>query len=455
MKTIRCLIACLLLFHALYLQPTLAQAQGLSLIRDAEIEGTIRAFSTPVFQAAGLEPSNIRIFLVNDRSLNAFVAGGQNLFINTGLLMKTKTPGEVIGVIAHETGHMAGGHLVRTQNALKKSTPLQILAAILGGAVIAAGGGAGGGAVIAGGGSAAQRNFLAYSRTQESSADQAALGFLEYTGQTAQGLVDFLEKIADQELLSSHRQDPYMRSHPVTRDRITRLEEGVRKSPYYQAPPSEDFVLRHKRMVAKLRGFIDPIAATLSHYKEDDQSLESRYARAIAYYRRPDLKKALPLIDSLIADYPNDPYFYELKGQMLRENGRVQEALEPYQQAVSLQGTSALLRTALAQTQLDMGDTALIKPAIDNLRTAISYERDTPFTWKLLAIGYGRHGDIGMNALAMAEYNFLTGNNREAIYHAGKAAKILKEKTSAWYQAQDILHELQKDLKQEENGDKG
>ncbi|MEE8394120.1 MAG: M48 family metalloprotease [Rhodospirillales bacterium] len=412
----------------------------MSFIRDAEIENTIRSYAAPLFQAAGLEPSAIEIYLVNDNSLNAFVAGGQKLFLNTGLLMRSEHPGQLIGVIAHETGHISGGHLSRIHAAIEKSSAASVLSYVLGGAATIATGRADlGQAIIMGGQQVGVRSFLKYSRTQESSADQAALTILENTKQSARGLLEFTKILSGQELLSPNRQDPYLRTHPLTRDRIAALEAHVAKSPYSDIAPPPDFQKAHRRMLAKLRAFTESFAITMRRYKETDASLESRYARAIALYRHSKLEEAVVLVDSLISEYPIDPYFHELKGQMMFENGRVAEAMASYETAVRLLPGSPLLRYALAQAQIESNDKALLEPAIANLRGALEQDSDSPATWRSLAIAYGRQGNMGMSSLAMAEEALLMGKPADAVYYAGRAEKLLPAGTTVWLQAQDIL----------------
>ena len=419
-----------------------AEAQKLSFIRDAEIENTIRSYATPLFQAAGLEPSAIRIYLVNDKKLNAFVAGGQKLFLNTGLLIKSENAGQVIGVIAHETGHISGGHLSRTRDALKNSSASTILSVVLG--TVAAVGGRGdvGSAIIAGGQQMGTRSFLQYSRTQEGAADAAAMRFLDATGQSARGMLEFFEILGDQELLSVKRQDPYYRSHPLTRERISAVSAFVERSPHSEKPSRSVFEERHSRMKAKLRAFIEPISRTLRHYKKEDTSLEARYARAIAYYRRPDLDKAIPLVDGLIAERPADPYFQELKAQMLYENGRIAESLPYYNRAATLDPGSYLLRRGLAQAQLSTDDPDLLDRAITNLLIVANNDKTDWFSWRLLGTAYGKAGKMAESSLALGEAALLSNKPADARFHAERAAGLLKEGSAGWMQAQDILHAL-------------
>ena len=423
--------------------PAKAETRKLSFIRDAEIENTIRAYATPLFQAAGLEPSAINIYLVNDKTLNAFVAGGQKLFINTGLLIKSENAGQVIGVIAHETGHIAGGHLSRTREAMEKSSAASILAMVLGGAAVIGGRGDVGSAIIAGGQQMGIRNFLQYSRTQESAADAAAMRFLDATGQSAKGLLEFFEILGDQELLSVKRQDPYYRSHPLTHERVLAVEDFILHSPYSDNSEPADFIESHARMRAKLRAFIEPISRTLRTYKEDDPRLEARYAQAIAYYRRPDLMRAIPLIDGLIEERPADPYFLELKGQMLFENGRVGESILYYEKAVLRAPGSGLLRRALGQAQMESGERVQIERAVENLTIATNADKTDPFSWQLLGTAYGKLDMRGESSLALGEAALLMGKPSDAKFHAERAAALMKQGSTGWMQAQDILHALE------------
>ncbi|MBL6929468.1 MAG: M48 family metallopeptidase [Rhodospirillales bacterium] len=434
------LLTAALVFAAVILHAGDTAAKKRTFIRDSETENTIRAFAAPVFQTAGLDPAAVQVYLVNDPALNAFVAGGQKLFINTGLLMRSESPGQVIGVIAHETGHIAGGHLSRTHDAISKSSAQQIVAMVLGAAAaIGTRRGDVGAAIMAGGQHAAMGTFLLYSRTQEASADAAAMKYLDATGQSSKGMLDFLGKLADQELLSARHQDPYLRTHPLTRERIRTIANHVSKSPFSNTPAPPAFNEMYARMRAKLLAFLEPTSRTLRRFKETDTSLSARYARAIAYYRKSDLTHALPIIDGLIAERPNDPYFHEFKGQMLFENGRMQDALAPSEDAARMAPHSPLIRLQLARIQLEMNDPALLEKAIVNLRAAQQYEPRTPSIWRNLAIAYGRNGDMGQSALAMAEEAFLRGKKPEARHHATRAIKILPAGSAGALKADDIL----------------
>ena len=429
-----CLIAAVLVIGA-----GSANAKKVSLIRDAEIENTISQFAAPVFRAAKLNVSTVKIHLVKDNSLNAFVAGGQRLFINTGLITQATSAGQIIGVIAHETGHISGGHLARLHDILEKSTATTILSMILGSAAIIGGRGDVGSVIIAAGQGLAAQGFLHYSRTQESAADQAALKFLDVTGQSAKGFLGFMNTLGEQELLVTERQDPYVRTHPLTRDRVAAIAHHVANSPHSDKPVPAELEIMYRRARAKITGFFNPIGHTLRIFKSSDNSLESRYARAIGYYRKSDMAKALPLIEGLIAEHPRDPYFWELKGQMIFENGDAKGALAPYKTAVSLLPDNALFRRDLARVQLESNDPSLLDDAIKNLLMAIAEDPESPFTWRQLAIAYGRKGDKGHSSLALAEEALLRGRLSVARYHGGLAERLFPNGSREWLQAQDIL----------------
>jgi predicted Zn-dependent protease len=403
-----------------------ARAQEISLLRDAEVEDIIRIYATPIWRAAGLDPDAVHIYIVADPTLNSFVAGGQNLFMNSGTILRSESPNQLIGIMAHETGHIAGGHLARSEEALRHATIQSIIGLVVGAAAAAATGNAGAGAAaLLGSQSMAQRSFFAFSITQEASADQAALSFLDRTGQSAKGLLQFFEILEQQEVLTAGHQDPYLRTHPLTEQRVDYVREHVEHSQFSDVPDPPYWVELHKRMKAKLAAFLGSPPQVLASIKPDDNSVAARYERAIAYYRTPDLTQALPLIDGLIQDYPKDPYFRELKGQMLFENGRIGEAVAPYEEAVRLNPKSALLRIELAQVQLETNDDALVRKALINLNQAVRFEDRNPESWRFIAIAYGRMNNMGMMALALAEQGIADGSYDDARQQAARAIKLL------------------------------
>jgi predicted Zn-dependent protease len=434
---------CVLVAASLTLaRPAAAQAPQ-SYIRDAEIETIIRTYATPIFTAAGLDAQAVHIYIVNDPRLNAFVAGGQNLFINTGTLLRAESPNQLVGIIAHETGHIAGGHLARSEEAMRNASIEGIIAM----AVAGHGGATAGGAVL-GGGQVAERSFLQYSVTQEASADQAGLTFLDRTHQSARGLLQFFQILEGEEVLSAQRQDPYLRSHPLTQQRVDTVREAVARSQWSDAKDPPDWVMMHKRMKAKLGAFLGEPSQVLAQLPADSNSLPVRYARAVAYYRIPDLKRALPTIDELIKESPEDPYFHELKGQMLFENGRIAEAVGPYDQAVKLKPDNALLRVELAQVQLESNDPKLVPRALAQLNEAVRFEDRNPEVWRLLAVAHGRSGNMGMMALSLAEQGMAGGDWKSARQQAQRAMKLLPP-GPARQQAQDIADEAKRNKDKE------
>ncbi|GLQ07058.1 M48 family metalloprotease [Sneathiella chinensis] len=412
---------------------------GLSYIRDAEIEHTLRSYATPLFVAAGLNPEDVSIHLVNNKTLNAFVAGGQRLFFFTGLLERVEHPGQLKGVIAHETGHIAGGHLARTHEALKNASIKSIIGYVLGAAAIVAGGGQGGAGIIAGSQAAAQKSFLKYNRTQESAADQAAIRYLESTGQSGKGMLEFLGILGQTNQVYYGNVDPYWLSHPISSERVRAMEQSVRHSVFRDRGESAESLQAFDRMQAKLQGFIHSMASTLKRYPETDLSVPARYARAIAYFRRPVLDKALLEINSLIDEFPADPYFHELKGQMLYENGDIQGALPSLEAAATYAPNQPLILTLYGTVLLSTGYSADDRKAIDVLKQSVSMDAQNPTTWNQLAIAYGRMGDTGNLALATAERFILLGQFEKAIFHAKRAQENMRVGSPGFLRADDII----------------
>jgi predicted Zn-dependent protease len=432
----------MLLTAASTILPTAAEAQrrgSISLVRDAEIENTIRAYAAPLFGAAGLSSDAISVHLVNDRVLNAFVAGGQRIFINTGLLIRADRPAQVIGVLAHEIGHISGGHLARLSDAIDTASTAMILSLLFGAAAAVAGSGEGATAAVLGGQQVAERNLLAFSRAQESAADQAGATFLEQTSQSASGLVEFLRIIGQQDALLYERQDPYARTHPMTPERVAALESRLSRSPFRDARDTPENIERFKRMKAKLIGYLDGLPATLRQYPESDTSLYARYARAFAYFRALDFRRAITETDALIQLYPNDPYFHELKADILLNQGKVADSLPAMREAYRLAPNEPLMAYGLGQRLVALDDNSQIGEAIDILKQVTLAEPDNGGAWQQLAVAYGRSGDIGMASLASAERFLVAGSYRDAIGQAERASRLMKEGAPGWLRAQDII----------------
>ncbi|MEQ9520249.1 MAG: M48 family metalloprotease [Parvibaculum sp.] len=419
-----------------------APAHALGLVRDAETEYLLREFSTPIFKAAGLQADAVNIHLVNANTLNAFVAGGQRMFIHTGLILEADRPNMLIGVIAHETGHMAGGHLSRTQEALAGASTSTIISAILGIGAIAAGAGDVGMALITGGQTLAQRQFLQYSRMQESSADQAAVTYLDRVGWSGKGMMDTFYLFRGQEVLSDRQQDPYLRSHPLSGDRLSALEDRVLTSPYADVKDSEEWMFAFNMVKAKLYGFLDRPDLTFRRFPATDNSIPAHYARAVAHHKRGDLARATAELAPIIAALPDNPWVAELHGQILFESGKVAESIAPYRRAVELAPNSPLLRVGLAQSLIATEDLALTNEAIEQLEIARQSDGENATAYHQASIAYARVGDFGNAELSTAERFYAIGDLSRSQQHARRAQSELPAGSPGWLRAEDILSEI-------------
>ena len=445
-RSVACVMAVITALAGFFIGEAQAQNRNLPLIRDAEIEGLLRLYTRPIFKAAGINPKSVKVYIINDQRINAFVAGGQRIFVNTGLLMQSDTPNEVIGVLAHETGHIAGGHLTRMGVEIESASYTQIIGMLVGLAAIAGGIAAGsaeaaqaGQGVMMGSQGLAQRNFLAYARGMEASADQAALRYLTATGQSVRGMITLFEKLARQSIATLQNVDPYVMSHPMPMDRIRNLEEAAKKSKFYDAKDSPALVLRHELVQAKLLGFTGGPQAVMQRYPSSDQSMPARYARAIAMFRKGDIQNSLPIMESLTAELPENPYFWELKGQALLENGRAAEAVAPLEKALKLLPKNGLIQTMMAQALIDTGSPENSKRAVKLLRQAQQSEGQSTLTYKYLARAYAQSGDIPRAELATAEAALLQGDRKLAVEKAKSAQNLFKKGTPEWTRANDVL----------------
>ncbi len=427
---------------------TSSHANAASLIRDTEIEAVIRDYATPIFSVSGLSSQNIKIHLVSDKSFNAFVVDGQNMFVHTGTLMNAKTPNQVIGVIAHEAGHIAGGHLARLRQTLSRARSASLMLQLLGLAAMAAGAFAGGGAemgqagaaVAIGGSSAAMRAVLAYQRGEESAADQAAVTYLNATGQSARGMIETFAYFADQGIVSIKYVDPYAQSHPMPQDRIAQLRMLAERSPYYENRDSEELQHRHDMMRAKLSGFLEAPQTVFNKYPKSNTSLPARYARTIASYKSGGLKPFLPQVDALLAEQPDNAYFLELKGQFLFESGNVAQSIPPLRRAAQLLPQEALIRIMLAQALLQDRENRYVDEAIEHLRYALVKENTSAIGYRQLATAYAQKNQIGNAELASAQAYMYEGKLKLAKDQAIRAKTKFKTGTPGWLRADDIVN---------------
>ena len=414
-------------------------AYAQSLLRDTEIEETLKEYTHPILRAAGLTPSNVDLYLVNDPSLNAFVTRGQNIFLHSGLILESDTPNQLKGVIAHEAGHIAGGHIVRSDYGNRSAYGAMLIAAGIGLAAILAGEGEAGALVLGGSQQFGAIEALAYSRVNESAADQYAAQYMERTGQSGQGLIDFFEKFRAQEVLSQARRYPYFRGHPLSADRIDALRERVEESEYTIKPDTEDHQHRLDMTKAKLRGFLEGPQLVFSRFPPTDTSKPARYARAVAHFKAADLKNAVREIDSLIADEPNNPYFYELKAQILYESGQGNKSIQPAKRALELKPDAPLLKLALAQAYLETSETDKVNMAVDLLKSALQTEKQNSYMWYTLSRAYGELNQEALAKYATAEQAYAIGDVQRARSFAQRAQKDLPRNEPQWRRASDII----------------
>jgi predicted Zn-dependent protease len=427
-------------------QPAEQQRRGPSIVRDAETEQVLREYALPIFRAAGINASATKIILVNDRSFNAFVANGQKIFINVGALLDAETPGEIIGVIAHETGHIAGGHLARLRQQMSNAKILSVIGMLAGaGAMVGAArsgdqvGNTGTGAmgILTGGQELIRRNLLAYQRSEEQAADAAALRYLAATGQSPKGMLVTFARFADSGLFRSRSLDPYLLSHPLPTERVSQLDRLAKQSPHFDRKDSPQLQARHDLMRAKLFGFIERPESVLRRYPLSNTSAPARYARAVMAYRSGRLPEALGAIDTLISEQPQNAFFHELKGQALLESGRAREAIGPLRQAVALAPGAVPIRAMLGQALFAAGET---DAAIRELTTATQREPESPDAFRFLAMAYGRKGDIGQAELASANSFFNVGDLKNAQTQASRAMAKLRPGSPGYLKAEDILN---------------
>jgi predicted Zn-dependent protease len=434
---------------ALLVAPVAARAQEekLSILRDTETEQLLRDYVRPILRAAGLEKQNIQVTIINQPVFNAFVADGHRIFINHGALLQSETPNQIIGVLAHESGHLAGGHLAKMREQLARAQTQMIIAMLLGAGAMAAGAHSNPNSGIADVGAAAisapqtvvMHNMLSYQRQQEESADRAGVRFLAATQQSAKGMYDTFKRFTNESLFSAHGADPYYQSHPMPAERVAALEEIARTSPYWDKKDDPALQLRHDMMRAKISGFLERPETVYRRYPLSNTSLPARYARAIATYLHGDMNSALNQIDSLIQTQPNNPYFYELRGQALLEGGKPTEAIPALRKAVTLSNSAPLIEILLGQALVATDNKSYTEEAINILRNAMAHETEQPVGYTQLAMAYARKGDLAEADLASAQAAFLRGDNKTARDLASRAKTRFAVGTPGWVKADDIV----------------
>ena len=424
------------------------QSKGPSVLRDTETEQLLREYTRPILRAAGLEKQNIQMVIINQGVFNAFVADGRRIFVNYGAIMQSETPNQIIGVMAHETGHLAGGHLAKMREQMAQAQTQMIIAMLLGaGAMVAGAQGGGSNSGLANAGAAMfsapgeiiRRNLLSYVRQQEENADKAGVKFLNATGQSSRGMYETFKRFTDESLFAARGSDPYVQSHPMPTQRVAALEELARSSPYWDKKDDPALQLRHDMARAKISAFMERQDTVYRRYPMSNNSLPARYAHAISTYLHGDLRSALAQIDALIQQQPNNPYFYEVRGQALLEGGKPQEAIAPLRKAVALSNNAPLIEMLLGQALVATGNNAYTDEAIGILRAAVARESEAPIGYMQLAMAYGRKGDYAQADLASAQAAYLRGDNKTARDLASRAKTRFAIGTPGWVKADDIV----------------
>jgi predicted Zn-dependent protease len=445
------LFAFLCAFLALSLltaRPALAQ----SILRDTETEALLQDMAAPLVKAAGLEPGNVQIVLVNDPSINAFVAGGQIVYIHSGLIDAADTANEVQGVIAHELGHITGGHINRYSEGAGNATKVSLLSLLLGVAAAAAGAGEVAPGIMMAGQRAAMGTFLAFSRVQEASADAAGAEYLSKAGISGRGSLTFFRKLQGEISRRGYRRNDeteFVQTHPLSTDRIQRLRETYMADPAWEAPDDPDLQARFSQAKAKLAGYLAEPAQILRLYPSSDRSVEAHYARAYAYHKDARVDLALAEADALLAKQPDNPYFLELKGQVLLESGRPRDAIVPLREAVRLTGNAPLIGAIFGHALIATEDPQHREEAVQVLRGSVARDRRNPFAWHQLGQVYASRGDEPRAMLASAEQQVLRGENMAALRSARGAEAGLPTGSPDWIRAQDIGLEAQAALERE------
>jgi predicted Zn-dependent protease len=435
---------------ALAIAPMGALAQenkGPPILRDTESEQLLREYTRPILRAAGLEKQNIQMVIINESVFNAFVADGRRIFVNYGAMMQSDTPNQIIGVLAHETGHLAGGHLSKLREQLAQAQTQMIIAMLLGAGAMVAGARSGANSGLTNAGAAAfsgpqemiRRNLLSYVRQQEENADRAGVKFLTATGQSARGMYETFKRFTNEGLFAARGADPYVQSHPMPAERVAALEELARSSPYWDKKDDPALQLRHDMVRAKISAFMERQDTVYRRYPLSNNSLPARYARAITTYLHGDLRSAIAQIDGLIQLQPANAYFYEVRGQALLEGGRPAEAIAPLRKAVQLSNNSPLIEMLLGQALVASENKAYTDEAIAILRAAVAREAEAPIGYTQLAMAYGRKGDYAQADLASAQAAYLRGDNKTARDLASRAKTRFAIGTPGWVKADDIV----------------
>ncbi len=422
---------------------SVAEAQGrrggLPLVRDAEIEALITDYTKPIFRAAGLGKRSVEVFLLNRNEFNAFVTGSR-MFINTGTILQSETPNEVIGVFAHETGHIVGDHLTRLRDRLEKAKVLSILGALAGAGAIAAGSTEGGAAIALGAGSAQRNSLLAYQRGEEIAADRTAVTLLDKTKQSSRGMLTTFKRLGQNPLFSSGRVDPYSLSHPLPRERIQLLNTVARKSPFFNKLDNPALQVRHDFARAKIAAYSGGAGLVRSVFRKKLNGPAANYGLAISHFLQGSPQQGIRIMQKLVKQNPKNPYVHEMMGEIYLRSGKAGLAVKSFRNAISLdKRNTGILRIQLGHALLETGKRENLDPAIRTLKEGIGRDKYSSAGFGYLARAYAARGDQVLALAASAEERYLQGNIKAAKQFATRAMPGIKKGSPQWLRLQDIL----------------
>ena len=414
---------------------------GKELIRDAEIEETLKIITEPLVKNTKIDKENFKILVINDSSMNAFVTSGHNIFIHYGLIAKLETVEQLQSVIAHEIAHIIGGHYIQRISDFDRA---QTVAGI-GMALSAAAGLATGDTNVviglaAGTQSASKRAFLKNTRTQEASADQTGIKLMAEANINPNAALEVLKIFKGQEFLTAKRQDPYIQTHPLNSQRISSIDKSLKSLNYTIKPRDKNLDYLFQRMRAKFIGFTGKPNSILriSNFKNNKEL--TTYTRAIAYHRMPDFKLAKLEIENLLKIKPDDPYYNELKAQFLLENGDVEESIKYYKRALELEPNQFLLKIGYARALNAIGE---YKTSISLLKEIYTKDPNNGRLLRELAIAYSNIGETGWASLLTAERYALYGKFKNAMLHAKRVLGTSTHGSIVWLKAEDLVLEIE------------
>lgn len=428
---------------------TSEEQKPISYIRDDEIEKFLKDISSSIFSAAGLDPDSIKIIIVNDSSINAFVSGGQKLFIHTGLINEADDVSGLIGVIAHETGHIKGAHVIQKDQNIKEANIGSIAGYVLGlGTVLAGAPPEAGMAIGSAGQNIAARNFLSYSREYENAADTVALTVLKEINISPKGLIEILRRLQAKQKISGDISDPYLLTHPVSEERINYIQTFIRDNPGVDKTVPQDLENRFKMVKAKVMGFLSDPDKTRAYY-QGQTGKDAIYARAIAFHKEAKFAESSVLVDQLISSEPENPYFNELKAQFLFEKGDIEQSIEQYRKVLALLGNSALIRLKLSESLLATNSQKNWQEATGQLKAALAQEPRNITTLEKLGIAYGKLNKLGDSYLYLAESAVISENRINAKKYLALAEQNIDKKSQNEVKLNDLKKELDQLLDKE------